>query len=86
MPNTVDIVDPFGNPTKAVEVFMINIVPCKAQLSLEDGSVVEMQSMPLVVYRCVDKWNVDGTPLYMINNQVVSRVTHYVPELGRPSP
>jgi hypothetical protein len=77
MPEVKKVISIFGHETEVSEVPIVKSDELWAVLTLEDGSVIKVKSVPTSVLRIEGQKNpLDGSPIYMVlATPVVANIT-----------
>lgn len=68
---------------ETTRVRVLNVKPGITELELDDGSIIEMSLAIIDVLRVPERWDSVGHPIYVVNNQVIMRVTNSQDELRK---
>lgn len=58
----------------ATRVRIVRITPGHSEIELEDGSIVEIHTLPVDAFRLDGRVDRDGNQVYSVNHQVVLKV------------
>lgn len=63
-----------GSVVEGTRVQILRITPGYTEIELEDGSVVEVHTLPVDAFRLDGKVDREGNQVYSINHQVILKV------------
>lgn len=69
MPRHLDLPDPSGDSLDATDVAVVESVERFSEIRLEDGTTLRTKPAIIQVFRAHDRWDRDGSPVYVVRSQ-----------------